>query len=87
MTFRFTDIPGIDPTTIDNGIRLVRAGNDGAFGQANDVSLSLGLSGLGDNNREVVVRFAEALPDDTYRIIIVGTGADPLRDIVGHALQ
>ena len=87
LTFRFTDIPGIDPTTIDNGIRLVRAGNDGSFGQANDVVVPIGFSGLGDNNREVVMRFAEALPDDTYQITIVGAGADPLRDISGAAFN
>ncbi len=87
LTFRFTDIPGIDPTTIDNGIRLVRAGHDGAFGQANDVIVPVGFTGLGDNNREVVMRFAEALPDDTYQITIVGSGADPLRDTSGAAFN
>ncbi|MCI0359722.1 MAG: matrixin family metalloprotease, partial [Planctomycetaceae bacterium] len=84
LTFRFTDIPGIDPTTINDGIRLIRAGQDGAFGQANDVAVPIGFVGLGDTNREVVMRFAESLPDDTYQITIVGAGATPLKDTAGN---
>src|ERR687896_572907 len=37
LTFRFTDIPGLDPSTVTGGVRLTRSGGDGQFGQANDV--------------------------------------------------
>src|SRR5687767_3498727 len=87
LTFRFSDIPGLDPSTITNGIRLTRAGLDGQFGQANDVIVAPGFIGLGDNSREVVMRFAETLPDDTYRITVIGTGTTPLRDSNGAPIN
>ncbi|MCU0876166.1 MAG: GEVED domain-containing protein [Pirellulaceae bacterium] len=87
LTFRFTDIPGLDPTTIANGIQLRRAGGDGQFGQANDVVVTPGFIGLGDNNREVIMRFAETLPDDTYQITIFGAGTTPLRDTAGNPIN
>jgi hypothetical protein len=87
LTFRFTEIPGLDATTIANGIRLTRAGGDGQFGQANDVVINPGFVGLGDNNREVIMRFAETLPDDTYQITIVGAGTTPLRDSAGNPIN
>jgi hypothetical protein len=87
LTFRFTDIPGLDSTTIANGIQLRRAGGDGQFGQANDVVVTPGFIGLGDNSREVVMRFAETLPDDTYQITIFGAGATPLRDTAGNPIN
>ncbi|MDP7016121.1 MAG: pre-peptidase C-terminal domain-containing protein [Pirellulaceae bacterium] len=37
---------------------------------ANDVPIEPGYVGVGDFSNEVVVRFAESLPDDTYRIDI-----------------
>jgi hypothetical protein len=87
LTLRFTDIPGLDPATIASGIRLTRAGGDGLFGQANDVTIQPGFLGLGVNNREVIMRFAETLPDDTYRVTIVGAGTTPLRDTAGIAIN
>ncbi len=41
--------------------------------------------GLGDSTREVIVRFAEALPDDKYRIEIIGQGTRALRNVNGDA--
>ena len=52
-----------------------------------DVSVIPGFVGLGDSAREVVFRFAEALPDDLYQIDIVGSGAGALRNIEGEAFQ
>ncbi len=43
--------------------------------------------GLGDSNREVVIRFAEALPDDQYLIDIFGTGPFALRNTAGFAFN
>jgi hypothetical protein len=43
--------------------------------------------GLGDTEREVVIRFAEALPDDDYLIDIFGTGPFALRNTDGFAFN
>ncbi|MDX1948229.1 MAG: DVUA0089 family protein [Pirellulaceae bacterium] len=87
LTFRFTNVAGIDPATIAAGITLTRAGNDGLFGQANDVVITPGFIGLGNNNTEVIMRFAEPLPDDVYRVQVIGTGTTPLRDTSGAAFN
>ncbi len=84
LTFRFTELNAIDPATIPTGIILQRAGQDGVFGNANDVRITPGFIGLGTNAREVVMRFADNLPDDTYRVTIVGAGMTPLRDTAGN---
>jgi hypothetical protein len=84
LTFRFTELNAVDPASIANGIRLQRAGKDGAFGNGNDVTITPGFVGLGSNSREVVMRFTETLPDDTYRVIVVGAGANALRGTNGQ---
>ncbi|MBU6236831.1 MAG: hypothetical protein KGQ51_03315 [Planctomycetes bacterium] len=43
--------------------------------------------GLGDTRREVIVRFGETLPDDSYVIDIFGSGPFALRDITGAAFN
>lgn len=52
-----------------------------------DVVVEPGFVGLGDSPREVVFRFAEPLPDDTYQIDILGTGAFALRNVDGELFQ
>jgi len=47
---------------------------------ASDFSITPGYLGRGDSDREVIFRFAETLPDDLYRIDIVGVGSTPLRN-------
>lgn len=54
---------------------------------ANDVPIVPGFIGLGDTPQDVVVRFAENLPDDLYHIEIVGAGANALRDVEGVAFN
>ncbi|MFT5524644.1 MAG: hypothetical protein ACI9HK_002606, partial [Pirellulaceae bacterium] len=53
---------------------------------ANDVVVEPGFIGLGDSPNEVIVRFAETLPDDRYSISVLGTGFGALRNIDGVAL-
>ncbi|NLX97861.1 MAG: matrixin family metalloprotease, partial [Rhodopirellula sp.] len=102
LTFVFNDEQIIDSNTLA-GIRIIRSGGDGQFeienGAANlantkaDVLISSSANqayfvGIGDKSNEVIVRFAETLPDDLYRITVVGdntvTGiadnAPPLRN-------
>lgn len=51
---------------------------------AGDVVLTPGYVGLGDSAREVVFRFNENLPDDKYRIDILGSGSSRLTNVLGQ---
>ncbi|MEO8493503.1 MAG: choice-of-anchor L domain-containing protein, partial [Planctomycetota bacterium] len=66
-----------------SAIRITRSGFDGVFGNANDVQITPGFIGVtaAPDQNEVIVRFAETLPDDIYRIEIFGAGsAAPLQN-------
>jgi GEVED domain/Dockerin type I domain/Bacterial pre-peptidase C-terminal domain len=52
-----------------------------------DVEVIPAYVGLGDSNREVVMRFAETLPDDKYRIEILGQGTRALRNASGDVFN
>ena len=52
-----------------------------------DVEVVPAYVGLGDNGRDVIVRFAESLPDDKYRIEILGQGVRTLRNVNGVAFN
>src|SRR5262249_38688679 len=43
-----------------------------------------GYVGVGDDPREVIMRFASTLPDNTYSVTLVGSGATPLKDTSGN---
>lgn len=49
-----------------------------------DIEIIPGYIGLGDSDREVILRFAEPLPDDGYRIEILGQGVRTLRNMAGE---
>lgn len=49
-----------------------------------DIEVVPAYVGLGDNNHEVIVRFAESLPDDKYRIEILGQGTRTLKNVNGQ---
>ncbi len=71
LVFRFSPGEAIDPTSL-SGIQIVRSGFDGVFDNGNDVLVAPGYVGIGDQPYEVIFRFAENLPDDDYRITILG---------------
>jgi hypothetical protein len=48
-----------------------------------DVTITPAYVGLGDTDREVIIRFAETLPDDFYLIDILGSGPFALRSTSG----
>lgn len=73
-------------TVGSTGIQIERSA-DGTFGNGNDVPIIPGFVGIGNRPNEVVVRFSSALPDDQYRIKVVGTGANPLRNEPGEAFE
>jgi hypothetical protein len=81
LTFRFDENQQIDPNTL-NGVRIVRSGLDGDFANG-VVEVTPGYIGVGaaPNQNEVIVRLAENLPDDLYRIELYGID-DALRGII-----
>ncbi len=87
ITLRFAEGQSIDPTSIAGGVQITRAGLDDQFGTPDDVVIQPGYSGLTDSPREIIIRFADHLPDDLYRIELIGAGATPLRDTAGNAVN
>ena len=71
MTLRFDDGQILDPTTIAANILVTRTNFDDTF-NGNDVSAPIGYVGIGDKSNEIVIRFSSTLPDDKYRIRILG---------------
>ncbi|MFK7736414.1 MAG: GEVED domain-containing protein [Pirellulaceae bacterium] len=57
------------------------------LGGVSDVEIIPAYVGLGDTDREVIVRFADPLPDDRYRIEILGQGTRTLRNVNGEAFN
>ncbi|WP_298858857.1 Calx-beta domain-containing protein [uncultured Gimesia sp.] len=81
LTFKFTPGQEIDPATL-GGIQIVRSGENGMIDDINDplyddIVIQPGYIGIGDNPNEVILRFAESLPDDTYQITIYGVPVAP----------
>ncbi len=54
---------------------------------ATDTVVTPGYVGLGDRPNEVVFRFAEALPDDSYQIEVYGSGDRALRNTNDEAFN
>ncbi|MFM8494730.1 MAG: fibronectin type III domain-containing protein [Planctomycetia bacterium] len=90
ITLRFSPGVKIDPATLGN-ISIVRSGaagdGFGILGTRTDVAITPGHISVNDlpNENEVIVRFAETLPDDSYRITVLG-GATGLRTMAGDTL-
>ena len=55
-----------------SGIQVTRSVN-GVWGDGDDEIVEIGWIGIGDRSNDVVLRFAESLPDDNYRISIIGS--------------
>ena len=55
-----------------SGIQVTRSVN-GVWGDGDDEIIDIGWIGIGDRPNDVVLRFAEALPDNDYRISIIGS--------------
>jgi hypothetical protein len=87
ITLRFAEGQAIDPATIASGVRITRDGLDGTLGSPDDVLIQPGYIGLSDTPREIIIRFADNLPNDVYQIQLVGTGAAPLLDTLGNAVN
>jgi len=73
LRLSFSEGQVFNPTNIQ-GIKITRTGFDDIFDNGNDIVIQPGFIGADESpNRNVVVlRFAETLPDDTYRVEIFG---------------
>ncbi|MGI9460245.1 MAG: hypothetical protein ACR2NF_09625, partial [Pirellulales bacterium] len=78
VVLKFTPETKIDPNSLSAGITVQRSGfaNDpfGATGSFQDITISPGAIVVDDapNENQVVIRFANSLPDDSYQITING---------------
>jgi len=72
LLFQFDTDDAINPATL-SGFQLSRAGDNGVLGDQDDVVVAAGYRGLGVSPNEVILRFAEALPDDVYGIHVDGS--------------
>lgn len=89
LTLVFQEGQTIDTATLQQGVRLTRTGFDGVFDNGNDVIVTPGFIGLGDRPNHVVIRFAETLPDDRYRLELFATdqpGVTAIRNTTGDRL-
>lgn len=93
LTFKFSnEVPQtLDPASLStlfgqSSIRIAGSGGDGNFNNGT-VPINPGFIGLGDSGLEVIMRFAQPLPDDSYRIVINGNPAvagPDLKDTAGN---
>ena len=74
LKLRFSGDSAIDPATLDDGIRIRYAGEDGLNDTDDDVVITPGHLGFDEDQRIVVARFAEPLADGRYRIEVFGEG-------------
>ena len=83
ITVKFSPGVKIDPATIGTGISITRIGADGIAGSSDDITIPFGSISVDDspNQNQVVLRFAETLPDDSYRLTISGAGAGGLKTL------
>ena len=54
------------------GIQVTRSVN-GVWGDGDDEVVEIGWIGIGDRPNDVILRFSESLPDDNFRISIIGS--------------
>ncbi|MFW6171113.1 MAG: hypothetical protein ACODAD_11530, partial [Planctomycetota bacterium] len=74
LVFQFDADDAIDQETIEGGFQLNGAGDDELVGTADDVLVEPQYAGLvGDSTNEVILRFAETVPDGVYGIHIDGS--------------
>ncbi len=71
---------------------MTRAGSDGNFGTTDDIVITPAWVGYGDSQRVITLRFAAPLPDDVYKIEVLGVdiaseGLRAIRNSNGDTLR
>ena len=68
--------------------QLTGAGPDGAFSTADDVAVNVPAGGIAQSpSGTITITLAAGLAEDAYRLRLVGTGSNPLRNAAGLPLQ
>jgi hypothetical protein len=87
LVFHFSDGAAIDPSTVEQGIRLIRSGFDGEFERAV-------VSSDFNTNRSVVIDFTAVRPSEAGNGITVsvikndlGFGVGPRVDVIGERIN
>jgi hypothetical protein len=74
-------------TINDQTLLLTWSGGDGSFGEGNEVTIQALALSFPSPDRVVFDLTALFLPDEFYRLRLVGTGGDPIRSDGGRALD
>lgn len=76
-------------TVVVDTVILQRSGEDGTFGDGNEVMIVPASMGLSNVNTTLVTMDLTAVTsvDDTYQLTLMGNGAAPLQDLNGNALD
>ncbi len=77
LVFRFSGSQQLDPASLA-GIRITRSGGDNDFANGNEIIINPTYIGFGDTDRIVIARFGQSLPDDRYKIEVLGVDVDGL---------
>jgi subtilisin family serine protease len=78
----------VDPATVNTGsFQLVRSGGDGTFGDGNEVTVTPAGVALAAPDRAVMDLTGVQLPDDLYRVRLVGDGGAAIKDLAGACLD
>ncbi|MHC4819388.1 MAG: LamG domain-containing protein [Planctomycetota bacterium] len=78
----------MNAATIDDETFLVTwSGGDGSFNEGNEVTIQALTLGFPSTDRVVFDLTTLVLPDEFYRLRLVGTGPDPIRSDAGLALD
>lgn len=88
LTLRFD--ANIDANTLTtNNVASIQfsRGGDHILGNNNDVTIKPGYYAIGLSPNEVIARFDQSLPDDSYQVRIVGAGAGSLKGTDGKAFN
>ncbi len=82
ITLTFSPGSKVDAQSIASGISVIRGGN-GVLGDGGDILVAPGSITVDDlpNQNSVIIRFADTLPDDAYRIQITGAGTGGLKTV------
>lgn len=80
----------LDATSVNANTFVVEgSGNDGTFADGNETAIVAAAITVSANNPQTAVfdLTGVAMPDDTYRVLLLGTGAAVIMDLDGNALD